>query len=82
MSRSCNFVRRRNPEDQAAVLDHSEKLRSHTRCNVNLLRVNVIELCTVLYCVVLLQVSEPALPAAVQVFCSLALETYLQRVVP
>jgi hypothetical protein len=50
VSRSCNSVRRHNPEDQAAVLDHSEKLRSHTRCNVNLLRVNVIELCTVLCC--------------------------------
>lgn len=82
MSRSCNVVRRHELEDQEAVLDHSEELRSHARCNVNLLRVNVIELCTVLNCVVLLQVSEPALPAAVQVFCSLALQTYLQRVVP
>ena len=31
----------------------SSDLRSHTRCNVNLFLVNVIELCTVLYCTVL-----------------------------
>jgi len=61
MSRSCNVVRRHNSEDQDAVLDHSEELSSHTRCNVNL-RVNLIELCVLLYCVVWLQVSEPALP--------------------
>jgi len=53
MSRSCNVVRRHNLEDQDAFLDHNEELRSHARCNVNLLRVNVIELCAVLYCTVL-----------------------------